>query len=340
MDYREIAEKINESFESNLFGLGMAYQSHWSLRKWRITQDEKYILPVFYTFQSFTISTILKLESSLTDTEIGAKMLKSYFPKNPKQKARLVFYKKNPEVVYYISLIAYLFIAKTLKVHTLPEFKPYFAAGIKKLKTKNWKEILIDSELPIVNPSTAVNTVYYLNYLKTVDLTDEIHELFKKVWLTKEPKDEIDWQNKIYALTHIFIAASYFYQRFLEPKKFAWIYDYFEENIDDIIRYTNPDIVAEVGVCFKLGKINKSTALAKTKKYIFSKFDPKIGYIGREKNVSMEKCEHRNIVSLLLLTDFEELYDGPSLPQFMKKYGKSLFLPEKGKYIGTEELKD
>ena len=96
--------------------------------------------------------------------------------------------------------------------------------------------------------------------------------------------------------------------------------------------------MAEVGLCFKLCQDEKNLAVEKAKEFVVSKFDKNRGFIPREENPDdLQKAEHRNAVSLLLLQDYEKLYPGPNLFEYLKENKRGLFLPKTGKYIGVEE---
>ena len=100
-----------------------------------------------------------------------------------------------------------------------------------------------------------------------------------------------------------------------DKDEFSWILDYFRDNIDDIIETKNIDILAEVGLCFKLCKV-KDEILEKIKKVILDSFDVNLGYIPR-KSGSLEDSEHTNIIAYLFLHDFKKLYRGPDLSELM-----------------------
>ncbi|HWY34312.1 MAG TPA: DUF3541 domain-containing protein, partial [Nitrosopumilaceae archaeon] len=302
---KHVVSRIIETYEKILFSLASTYQQHWSLRLYRLQKERKYLQPIWSGFQSYTLYALPKIASEKTDEELGMGMLSGYEPIGLKKQIRLAFFKKNPGLAFTTTVAHYLFVAKSLNLSNLKGFNKYYELGINRLKKVDWDKILIKGELVNVHPSACANTIYYLKYLDVINLEDELLLLYKTKWLNFIPKGEMDWQNKVYALTHVIIAGSYFYQIYLENGKFDWILKFFEKDIDEIIKNTNPDIIAEVGLCFRLCKKNKNKTVTKIKKYIVSCFDDKKGYIPREARDTMSRAEHRNILAILLLADYD-----------------------------------
>lgn len=343
MSSKEVVVQIIKTYEENLFSLHLKYQYHWSLRRWRLSGDKKYLQPIFNDLQRRTMSLVPKIKKLGWRTPaavLGRRMLESYHASTPKKKNRLKVYQRSPEVLFYINLIHYLFLVKTYKLNNLPGLAVFYQKATRHLarKVKKISRLLFSKSLITHNPSAVANSVYYLKFLKIADHEEKLLQTFKTFWLKKKAKNDLDWENKIYALTHVIIAASYFYQRFLEAERFIWILDFFEKNFKEIAKNTNPDIVAEVGLCFKLCR-KQSPTLKKAQKFVLDAFDTKAGYVVREKTKnSLEKAEHRNILAVLLLSEYKGFVPGPDLQEFIKTSKRKLYLPQKGKYIGLEEV--
>lgn len=341
---QSILKTIVESYEKNLFSLGLKYQSHWSTRMWRVNPNERYLRTIYNSFQLETLGIFPRLLSWLNKEksakDIGLEILENYKPAAPKKKLRLNFYREKPEIIFYLNLISYIFRAKSLELHKLEYFKEFYNNAINKLIELEIEKKILDKNLIDVNPSAVANTIYYLKYLGIGNQDSALLTLYKDHWLSFVPQNKLDWQNKVYALTHLIIAATYFYQQFADPKIFAWILDFFEKNIHEIIENTNPDITAEVGLCYRLCKINNNTVISRVEELLLSRFDSAKGYIPKEENDSMSKAEHRNIVAILFLTPDLNLNPGPDILKFLKEEKLNLFFPENGHFVGIREVED
>lgn len=333
MEYKKIADRILDTYEKNLFSLSPKYQSHFAVRVLRVKDDERYLNPILVDFQSRTLTTIPRikeLQKGESPKNLAEEMLESYVAKSEKKRRRLEVYKKKPEIYFYLKLIHYLFLAKSFNLDKLEGFSDYFEVGVNHLKTVNLEEILFYEDLVEHNPSPVANSVYYLEYLGVGNLSEQLLDTYRTFWSERKANTEVEWQNKIYALTHLIIAASYFYQRYVEKESFSWILDFFERDFDEIAENTNPDIVAEVGLCFRLCGQKDHEVVKKAKDFVSSSFDEEKGYIPKENNKeSLEKAEHRNIITVLLMADYDEFNQGPDLLSFMRKKRLTLYLPNK-----------
>ncbi|MBI2103850.1 DUF3541 domain-containing protein [Candidatus Woesebacteria bacterium] len=338
-----IVKSITKVYEEKLFSLRSNYQGHWSIRMWRIKGGKKYLPSTFTEFQFKTLRILPKIAQVnlfKSAKSMGRKELVNYKPTKPKRLLRLPLYEKNPELLVYIPLVHYLFLTKSFRLHQLPALKVFFDKGIRLLSGRGIEKLFLSNQFILTNPSVSANSIYYFKFLKISDYEKELIDSYKKIWLEKEPADVIEWQNKIYGFTHLIIAASYFYQRKVDKTLFEWALSYFESNIDKIIENTNPDIVAEVGLCFRLCDIETSPVLARARQYISSRFDNTKGYIPREKDDSLERAEHRNIVAILLLAKKLGFNKGPDLSSYLTDSKNSLVLPQEIKVIGSSDQEE
>lgn len=331
--HSSLAKKISETYEKGLFSLDLSYQAHFACRKWRITGQEKYISPVFYDFQIKTLRIIPwfdNLENQDYRQKEAKKILLEKSPQSQRLLKRKGIYEKNLDFVFYHKLLVYLFSLRSYRLERILESS--YQKAIIGLQKVDFKTLLADKDLIVFAPSFVANTLYYLQFLKIVNLENELKPLFYQTWQREKVKEDWRFFNKIYAFTHLIIAASYFYQRFVSPKSFRPFLDFFELNYEEIIKRTNPDIIGEVGLCFKLAK-KPSFVITKTQEQLFSYFSPRLGYIPRKQNDNPQRAEHRNIVAIMFLSSYSRLYKGPDLVNFMKKNKKSFYLPQKGKLL-------
>lgn len=328
--YTQIAEKIRKTYEENLFSFDLKDQYHFAIRRWRISGQEKYLPPIFYDFQMQSLRKF-KWMRSLKDKsyrqERIKKLIEEFKPKNMREEKKKEAYKNKPEFIFFPSLLRYLFLLKTYRLE--PLFASEFNKAIGYLKKFDFNSLLSSLELWRYLPFLVINTLYYLKYLKIIDLEAKLRPAIWRFWQKEKITHQYLYTNKIYALTHLVISASFFYQRFLPSSDYQEILKFFENNLEEIINHTNPDIVGEVGLCFRLTK-TQSKVIEKTKEYLVARYDSKLGYIPREEENSPERAEHRNIIAILLLSDYSRLFPGPNLLRFLQKTGKKLYLPFEG----------
>jgi len=321
-DYSEVAQKITRTFESQLFSFNLKYQAHFATRMWRISGEECYCSPIFFDFQLKTLrmaKAISGWEQKSSREKIEVEMLERWKPTPGRGIQKKEMYQRNPGLYFYTRLIHYLFLLKSFGLEKEP-LSELYSHGTRHLQEVDLFKLVTQPDFIRFDPSIAVNTVYYLQNLGVADLEPKFKPFFIQFWQGEKTKEEDAFKSKIYGFTHLIIAASYFYQRFVSADDFGWVLKFFENNFDEIIRHTNPDIVGEIGLCFRLAK-KPSQAEKEAKKHLISKFNPRLGYIPWEGEKRMEKAEHRNIIAIILLSDYSRLYPGPNLRKFMQEKG-------------------
>lgn len=315
-DNKYIAEKIISTYENSLENVDKSHQLHWFIRRYRITGDDKYknIVLENYKHKLSEVAPMLKRLNNVSDAQkIGWEIISLMKPSNSRKAKRIPFYKSNPQLFVYMEILNFLFITKSLKLDEDGIVEELYKKGLKFFMTNNVSNHLLTEDLISTDPSGAANMVYYLKYLGVSDIERELLEKYKKHYLNMQPEDSDEWLDKVYAFTHLIIAASNYYQNFVNGDKFKWIYDYFEKDVSQIIRETSPDAVTEVGVCFRLSRDFDSLALKEIKKYLATIFDNSKGYIPREIKDTLNRAEHRNILAVMLFSEFTELFPGPNL---------------------------
>ncbi len=121
--------------------------------------------------------------------------------------------------------------------------------------------------------------------------------------MTKEDakSEHVDYQNKLYGMTHFIIADSYYYQRMVPEQEHRWILNYFDANIAEIVSWAKPDVVAEVGLCFRLCGLHDHRVVEMVKDRLAQSFDEEHGIIPSEiTEVDFDSSEHRNAVAFLV----------------------------------------
>jgi hypothetical protein len=312
------ADIILNTFLRNFSRMNPETRGHFALRMYRVTGDESYIGPVRsyaeitaekLSFHAQNLGTPGHAEAMTED------LLKPGRKKNSKSSKRTEALKNQGTTVFARRL---LFLAYELKCFGLHD-GPYlgdFERVIRYLKSVPFENFLMDENVIRYNASRATSAVYYLKYLGIGDHEVAYARRFREIFMgiPDESLNEIEYLNKIYGMTHFIIAGSGFYQNHVDRKKYAWILDYFADNFETITARLKLDVIAEVGLSFKLAKQKNHIAVAMSKDRILTHFERKHGLVivpGLSRN--LDKMEHRNIVSYLLLVDFDKLYPGPDL---------------------------
>lgn len=311
----KINQQIKNTFEKNFSTLSLASQEHYALRMYRIAGLEKY-LPSIIKFFKKNLPVLVQDIQNFSDQNYqkkrGLKLLKD-FKTGGKKRRRLqkAFYLKNPKTKFLINLILWL---QKLKNFGLDH--PCFSQVQNDLKEINHAKTFLSHQYFQIDPSEAINTIYFLKNLKIINLTPQIKPFVEQTLMSiKSPKPH-QYEVFIYGLTHIIINESNFYQKFVSEEKCHWVLTLLENNLQQIIIRTNSDIVAEVGLCFKLARSPKKEVVKKTQEFIIKNFDEKIGFIPKNQQKKLENSEHSNILAIMLLTDFKKLYPGPELSKY------------------------
>jgi len=312
---RKITKNIKNIYEKNLFFLPLKTQFHFALRLYRITGNKKYILPILNYSKVILPQTILMIEkfSKRTFLKMLSERLFFSLPSFRKIfKERKKFFKKRKELLYYFRLIENLYLLKNFGFFETP-YKSFFEKGLNSLSKIKFDEILFEKKLFSIFSTQIINYVYYLNDLKIADFQKKLLENFHSFFLKEKNETFHKFQNKIYGLTHFIICDSHYYQKFASKRKNEWILKIFEKEISKILK-TNVDLVAEVGLCFKLCR-KSSFGIEMIEKYLIREFSWKLKYYPYG-GKNLARAEHRNILTYMFLRGFKKLYPGPNLRKY------------------------
>lgn len=311
-----ISDQIIKKYEDNINEFSPSKRIHWLIRRYRTSGSQKYIPLIRGTCKELLPRMKETLGVFTSDKEIidlGKKKLIDYKADSPRKARRLAYYKNRPEVMVYMEGIFYMFLIKSLGLEAAVEISPEFKRAKERTKQKDIGRVFLNKRFLIVNPSQSANMINFLAFLGISDYRPKLIKQSKKYWSTIEPKDTSIWLDKIYALTHLVIAASNYYQNFIAKKDFDWVFDYFENDINRILQKASIDTIGEVALCFKLGRDNKNKTVKLIQNFLRSKFDKKAGFIPNENDPSFVASEHRNIIATMVLDDFNTLHKGPDI---------------------------
>lgn len=321
-DNLNIGDKLQKKFNENFYKLKPIKQSHYAIRLYRITGKRDYLYPIIsYQFiERMHLERLVREIPSSTLEKFDVKSI--YFPPNyeqlSKQEKRKLLLTHCPGISNALNILIILDHAQQLSTLNSTLF-PQTEIAMDHLR-KNidfLRSFLLDPTVIKTSSAQVVNFVYILNRLQLIDLRKEYIEQFKSVFSDQED-DNLDdrmFEDKIYGMTHIIFAASEYYQKQLSYEEFKWVSHYFDENIDRILAKTNPDIIAEVGITYRLLNKNKhSSALSRIENYLQNQFDPEIQRIrGRPGLDNLNMAEHRNVLAIMLFKWPTILHPGPNI---------------------------
>ncbi len=312
-----VAQAIRFFFESRLEELKPAYRGHWVLRLYRVTGDERYLHEiqaygarlqiVFKTYAAGIEDPVFRRQAASDGLGPVPK------PDHEKHLRRREVLAGVPE---YLVMHRLLYLAFQLKSLGLDKTEgPVFEKTRETLRLFPFRKYLLDPQLIRYHASEISNDVYYLEGLGLDGAAEDFRAAFEAAHQnTDSSGDAVLFENKIYGLTHLIIAASGYYQHTVPAEKFRWILDYFEKNLDMILARTKSDVIGEVGLCFRLAGLPDHPVVGRTRGFIVRAWDPAFGMLPSQKGrADLNKGEHRNVIAYLLITGFERLYPGPDL---------------------------
>lgn len=312
----EVRGDIKLFFESRFEEMKPAYRGHWALRLYRITGDTRYLEEIRSYGERFRQSFQAYVQGiddpAFREEALASRMDSADAEASEKKIRRQAVLREVPEYLLMHKLLYFSFQLKSLGLHQKEES---FEQALQWLREFPFRRYLLDERLMRLHAAEVANDVYYLKALGLDSPELEFRSAFEAAHQeTDAGTDAVVFENKIYGLTHLIIAASGYYQKYISKEEFGWILDYFADNLDRILERTKPDVVAEVGLCFRLAGLSDHPVVHKTSEYIRRAWDPASGLIPSQKGGSdLNKSEHRNVIAYMLLSGFDRLYPGPDL---------------------------
>lgn len=313
----EVADAITGHYEDHLEELKPVYRGHWTLRLYRISGDPRYLEDLkvygdylYNDYSRFVAGLHDEAFRSLTHEVLLGPIRKAATEKSVMRRQVL------DEAGDYLYMHQLLYL--TFMIHSLGLDKRdmgLFDKALAALKRFSFSSYLEQPGLLRYHAAEMSNAVYYLQVLGLGRFDKEYVKRFRRVHRTTEQEgDPVLYENKIYGMTHLMIAASEYYQKRVSAQKFRWILDYFDRNIDAILARSKPDVVAEVGLCFLLAGKADHPVVIKTRNFVSRSWNPDFKMIpsvaGR---ADLNQGEHRNVLAVMLLRGLENLYSGPDL---------------------------
>jgi len=301
-EYVKSAQQIRLNYEQNAFKLKPSKAGHMGLRFWRNYENDKYqyllLQGINYTATSLDKLVANGLDKASLDEYVEKKNVK-YKASTKKKKRRKKTFERFPNYRLMSTKIL-RHIARLDELGLRHERHDEF---MKLIEQYDYQKAFTDPEMIRAWGAQLANQVYWLHNLGVSDYRMEFAAAVNEVY----PSDldlelsKQQFENKIYTLTHIIIAASGYYRNKVDYHKYKDIIDYFRTNVDEIIERVKEDVLIEVGLSLLL--VDESfEEIDVIKSHIHSKIDHEKRMILSEKGkAKFAQGEHRNIIAVLLL---------------------------------------
>lgn len=315
--YVETSAKIKLHYEQGLFALSIYKQSHFGLRMYRQTLDPRFTTSIRADVADMSLR-LDKLYHQFhhkadLDAYIHDRLADYKKGKDERSKRRYEATRKHPEY-FYIALDLLHHMARLDDYGLKHQHDDYFR---KQLQGYDFKALFSNKTMTQAWAAQLANQAYWLKQIGEGDYTDLFVETLKKTY--PDRKDYLlsqqQFGNKLYGMTHVIIADSGYYQHNVKESDHPWIYTYFRENIDDILAYAKEDIIAEIGLSFKLAGLYDEPPLKRIEERIYNSVDQDKKMVpSATGSFDFAWGEHRNVLAIMLL-NWQKPNGGPDLMQ-------------------------
>ncbi|HHT0593174.1 TPA: DUF3541 domain-containing protein [Legionella anisa] len=314
-----MADSVLDNYKANLYKLPIVKQEHFSIRMYRITGDKEHLSSII-DYVHFLSNKYQYLSSCFDQPEFILKKSNNLLldaNQNPLEKYKL----RVKKISQYGDLFFYLYLLEiTNKIFSyhlentslFPQTNTVI--GVLKTQITRLEEFILNEENIKIYGAQLVNYVYYLYDLHIIDLRNSYMKLFQQTFpdYMDSQLSELEYESKIYGMTHFITAASHYYQNSVSDEAFQWIGEYFERNIQQIMDRTENDVIAEVGVCLLLLNKKNSPAIKKIREHLETVYNIQHQMVPtRTSSVDFIFGEHRNILTVMFFKWPEKLIDGP-----------------------------
>ena len=312
--FKQSADLIRQTYESQLYTLPAFKEGHYGLRMYRQTLDDKYAAAI-WSDMARVASKLSSLSNDVHTMEqivlYSEKRVASYVGDDDERSVRRYNITKHmPEYLYLgVDLLGSMARANEYGLGHKNDAKLREI-----IRRYDFSRYVTNEDMVKAWAAQLANQVYWLRQLGEQDVVDEFVDTFKKAYPDDKDKKLSSQQfgNKIYGMTHVIFGDSEYYQHQVSEQEHQWIYDYFRENIDTILLRAKEDVIAEVGLTFLLAGLEDDPVVEKTRLAIQSSIDKKRGMIPSiTGNFDLEYGEHRNVLAIMLL-DWQQVNEAPT----------------------------
>lgn len=314
-NFKHDAQLIRDTYERVLFTLAAAKAGHYGLRMYRQTLDSKYQATIWSDMARVASQLNESAGKIYTPEQIQAysnKRIAGYVDKTgERSQLRYAATKEIPDYLYVaVSLLGSMARADEYGLKHREDAKLRQV-----LRRYDFSRFVSDAAMIKAWAAQLANQVYWLRQLGEQDVVDEFINAFRKTYPDSldAQLSEQQFDNKIYGLTHIIIAASGYYRHLINESDFQWIYDYYRHNIDTIITRAKEDVIAEVGINFLLAGLDDDPVVMKTQKAIQQSLNHEHGLLPSVTGeIDLRDGEHRNVLAIMLL-DWQGVHAAPTI---------------------------
>ncbi|WP_062665531.1 DUF3541 domain-containing protein [Grimontia celer] len=301
---KQDAAVIKNTYDTNLAELSAYQLGHYGLRMYRQTQDDKYKAAV-WTDMARVADRLNEYAATIHNKEdvvkLGKVRLKVYDSGDSERDALRHAAAQGRE--------EYLVLGAGL-ISSMARANEY---GLEHIDDERLHEILswYDFSEYATNPqmirawaAQLANQVYWLKQLGEQDHTAAFDKAFRDTYPDSQDVNLTTQQfnNKLYGMTHIILAASEYYRKPVNEADFQWIYDYFRDNFDEIAARSKEDVIAEIGITFLLAGLDDDPIVARSQDIIQEAINRDEGMVPSVTgSTDLAKGEHRNVLAIMLL---------------------------------------
>ncbi|MEZ8931876.1 MULTISPECIES: DUF3541 domain-containing protein [Vibrio] len=312
--FKQSADLIRTTYESQLYTLPAFKEGHYGLRMYRQTLDDKYSAAV-WSDMARVASKLSRLSNDVHTMEqivlYSEKRVASYVGDSDERSVRRYNITKHmPEYLYLgVDLLGSMARANEYGLEHKNDAKLREI-----IRRYDFSRYVTNEDMVKAWAAQLANQVYWLRQLGEQDVVDEFVDTFKKAYPDDKDKKLSSQQygNKIYGMTHVIFGDSEYYQHQVSEQEHQWIYDYFRENIDTILLRAKEDVIAEVGLTFLLAGLESDPVVEKTRLAIQASIDKTKGMIPSVTgDFDLKYGEHRNVLAIMLL-DWQQVNEAPT----------------------------
>ncbi|MCG9558777.1 DUF3541 domain-containing protein [Vibrio kanaloae] len=313
--FKQSADLIRTTYESQLYTLPAFKEGHYGLRMYRQTLDDRYAAAV-WSDMARVASKLNRLSNDVHTMEqivlYSKQRVASYIDDNDERSARRYNVTQHmPEYLYLgVDLLGSMARANEYGLEHKNDAKLREI-----IRRYDFSRYVTNEDMVKAWAAQLANQVYWLRQLGEQDVVDKFVDTFKKAYPDDKDKKLSSQQygNKIYGMTHVIFGDSEYYQHKVSEQEHQWIYDYFRENIDTILLRAKEDVIAEVGLTFLLADLEGDPVVEKTRLAIQASINKKHGMIPSiTGDFDLEYGEHRNVLAIMLL-DWQQVNEAPTL---------------------------
>ncbi|MEZ8062019.1 MULTISPECIES: DUF3541 domain-containing protein [Vibrio] len=322
--FKQSADLIRTTYESQLYTLPAFKEGHYGLRMYRQTLDDRYAAAV-WSDMARVASKLNRLSNDVHTMEqivlYSKQRVASYIDDNDERSARRYNVTQHmPEYLYLgVDLLGSMARANEYGLEHKNDAKLREI-----IRRYDFSRYVTNEDMVKAWAAQLANQVYWLRQLGEQDVVDKFVDTFKKAYPDDKDKKLSSQQygNKIYGMTHVIFGDSEYYQHKVSEQEHQWIYDYFRENIDTILLRAKEDVIAEVGLTFLLADLEGDPVVEKTRLAIQASINKKHGMIPSiTGDFDLEYGEHRNVLAIMLL-DWQQVNEAPTLKGNPKVFTK------------------